>query len=172
MKSDNKILKERARQLAIKNEMNLEDQTNNLHVVEFFLAPEHYGIESYLISEVLLLKELTAIPGAPAFVAGVTNVRGKIISIINLKTFLGMVTKGITDLNKTIILQHNGMEFGIIADAIEGTNNISEQSLSTAPATLHGKGASFVKGLTKNGTIILDGVRLLTETSILVNQKK
>ena len=46
MKSDNKILKERARQLAIKNEMNLEDQTNNLHVVEFFLAPEHYGIES------------------------------------------------------------------------------------------------------------------------------
>ena len=83
-----------------------------------------------------------------------------------------MVTKGITDLIKTIILQHNGMEFGIIADAIEGTNNISEQSLSTAPATLHGKGASFVKGLTKNGTIILDGVRLLTETSILVNQKK
>lgn len=171
MKSDNKILNERARKLAVKTETNVEDQTNNLHVVEFFLAPEHYGIESYLISEVLLLKELTSIPGAPAFVAGVTNVRGKIISVINLKTFLGLVTKGITDLNKTIILHHNGMEFGIIADSIEGTRNITEKSLSRAPATLPGKGSSFVKGLTSNGTIILDGVRLLTESSILVNQK-
>jgi purine-binding chemotaxis protein CheW len=171
MKSDTEILKERALLLAVDTGIDNVKEDKTLHIVEFLLTPESYGIESHLISEVLLLKGLTIIPGTPSYIAGVTNVRGKIISVVNLKTFLGLVTKGITELNKIIIIQQNGMEFGIIADAIAGTRNIDEKSLSAVPATLNGKGAAFIKGITLDGIIILDGVRLLSEATILVNQK-
>jgi purine-binding chemotaxis protein CheW len=171
MKTNADILKERAVLLAVDTSSDIEKEDKSLHIVEFLLTPESYGIESHLISEVLLLKGLTFIPGTPSYIAGVTNVRGKIISVVNLKTFLGLVTKGITELNKIIILQKNGMEFGIIADAIAGTRNIDEKSLSAVPATLNGKGAAYVKGITLDGMIILDGARLLSETTILVNQK-
>jgi purine-binding chemotaxis protein CheW len=171
MKTNAEILKERAWLLAVDTSTEITNEGNRLHIVEFLLTPEKYGIESQLINEVLLLKELTPIPGTPSFIAGVTNVRGKIIAVVNLKTFLGLVTKGITELNKIIILQQNGMEFGIIVDAIAGTRNIVEKSLNAAPATLQGKGATYVKGITSDGLIILDGTRLLSETTLLVNQK-
>ncbi len=171
MKSNEEILKERASQLAIKKNETIDFEERLLNVVAFDLSYERYGIDNQLITEVLLLKELTPIPGAPAFISGVTNVRGKIVSIVNLKVFLGLVTKGITEFNKAIILSHNGMEFGIITDAICGTLKISENLLSKPPATLKGKGAEFIKGITPDGMIILDGERLLSDHGILVNQK-
>ncbi|NOU47759.1 MAG: purine-binding chemotaxis protein CheW [Bacteroidales bacterium] len=172
MKTNIEILAERARRLAV-NANDTDDQSGKTYnVVEFLLTPERYSIDCQYIKEVLLLKELTPIPGAPAFVAGLTNVRGKIISIVDLKIFLGLVTKGITDLNKTIILSYEGMEFGIITDAILGTKIIRETSISAAPDTLQGKGATYVRGITPDGMIMLDGERLLSEKSLIVNQKQ
>jgi len=171
MKTNAEILQERAVLLAVDASVNSSEVIDYLNVVEFLLTPERYGIESQLISEVLLLKELAPIPGAPTFVAGVTNIRGKIVSMINLKAFLGLVSKGITELNKTIIIQHNGIEFGIIADAITGTRSIDSKSLRAAPVTLKGKGAAFVKGIAPDGMILLDGIKLISETTIIVNQK-
>lgn len=171
MITNNEILIDRAKLLAVDNFVEEVNIGKILHVVEFLLLPERYGIESHFISEVILLKELTPIPGVPSFVSGVTNVRGKIVSIVNLKTFLGLVTKGITELNKTILINYNGMEFGIIADAIIGIRSVDEKTLSPAPVTIQSDSAKFVKGITPDGMIILDGVHLLSETTIVVNQK-
>lgn len=170
MKDDQMILQERAKKIAgRKTEMTTNKES--LLVVEFLLIPEKYCIASSFITEVLPLKEITPIPGAPDFVVGVINARGKIISIVNLKVFFNLKETGITELNKIIVIKHNQMEFGIAADAITGTREIDVNSLSATPVTIQGIGAEYIKGITPDGLILLSGEHILTSKAITVNQK-
>ena len=164
-----KILKERAkifsRELEAKGE-----KDEYVEVLEFLLAHEMYGIELKYVREVYPLKELTPIPAIPAFVLGIVNVRGEILSVIDIKKFFDLPEKGLTDLNKVIILHSADMEFGILADSIIGVRNILLSELKTSLPTLTGIREEYLKGVTKEREIILDGGKLLSDKSIIVNE--
>jgi len=92
------ILKKRAQVLA--RAPKREDEAGEcLEVVEFLLAYEQYGIESSYIREVYPLKDLTPLPCTPPFVLGIINVRGQILSVIDLKKIFDLPQKGLTELN-------------------------------------------------------------------------
>ena len=168
MKDEKSVLFERAQQIAgRKDRVNVDIDT--LTVVEFMLMPEKYAIEEKYISEVFFLKDITAIPGAPAFVMGVINLRGKILSVINLKCFFNLKDRGLSDLNKVIVIQNDNMKFGIVSDAILGSKTIALSSLSPPPLTLLNNGAEFISGVTSDGTILLHALQLLTSKQIIVN---
>ncbi|MEJ2201393.1 MAG: chemotaxis protein CheW, partial [Desulfuromonadaceae bacterium] len=136
-KSENnqQILKKRALTLAEKP----SDRTANkdlMEVVEFLLAEERYAIESSYISEVYPLRDLTTLPGTPPFVRGIINLRGKILSIIDLRIFFALPETGLSDLNKVIVLHNRNMEFGILADTVLGARSILRGSLLPALPTL------------------------------------
>ena len=171
MKNDKKILLSRAKEISYR-EIIEESQVSTITVVEFLLTPEIYAIESSFVSEVLPLKDMTTIPGAPAFVIGVFNVRGKIVSIVNLKTFFNLKEKGITELNKIIVLNHNQIEFGIVVDEITGSRTLNASAILPPPATISNLGNEYIKGVTSEGIIILDIQHILLSKTILVNQKE
>jgi purine-binding chemotaxis protein CheW len=170
MNLDQKILRARAKEIS-RHKIKQDDMAESLSVVEFLLIPERYGIESKYVSEVLSLREMTPIPGTPAFVAGVMNVRGKIVSILNLKLLFNLKERGITELNKIILVRMDRMEFGIVTDAIAGTLKVYPNTLSAPPANLHGINAEYIQGITPDGIILLNGENLLTNKTIIVNQK-
>jgi purine-binding chemotaxis protein CheW len=164
-----RILKERAGVLARETEKRGAEDT--LEVVEFMLAKEHYGIESSAISEVCSLKDYTPLPCVPSFVFGLLNVRGRIISIIDIKKFFGMPEKGISDLNKVIIIQDDKMEFGILVDVILGVKDIAVSELCPALPTLTGIREEFLKGVTGERMVILDAARILADKHIVVHEE-
>ncbi len=111
------VLRKRARLLA--RVMQQPDANQEfLEIIEFRLAAETYGIEAAFVREVYPLKEFTPLPGVPPFVLGIANVRGQILSIIDLKSFFDLPHKGLGQLNKLIILRDGQMEFGVLADDI------------------------------------------------------
>lgn len=160
-----RILTARAKLFAL--EPKEETAEDFLEVVEFLLAYETYGVESSFIREVFPLKELTPLPGTPAYILGVTNVRGKILSVIDIKKFFDLPEKGLTDLNKLIILQSNGMEFGILADVIVGVRSIRADGLQTTLPTLSGIRAEYLKGVTKERVVVLDALKLLSDDKLM-----
>ena len=162
-----RILKERARVLA-KRGAAAEEDGAYLEVVEFMLAHERYALELVHIREVYPLKELTPLPGTPAFVLGIINVGGRILSVIDIKRFFELPEKGLTNLNKVIILQSDEMEFGILADEILGTERISESAIQRSLPTLTGVRADYLKGVTGDRVVILDGEKLLSDEKIVV----
>jgi purine-binding chemotaxis protein CheW len=164
-----RILRERARILARATEKSGRGDT--LEVVEFLLAKEHYGIESSAIRELYPLKDYTPLPCVPAFVLGLLNVRGRIISVIDLKKFFEMPEKGISDLNKVIILQGDNMEFGILADAILGVRTIAVSEMGPALPTLTGIREEFLKGVTGERMVILDVAGILADKHIVVHEE-
>lgn len=162
------LLQSRARKLA---QPDLPDHAEQpVEVVEFRLSNERYAIESTYISEVYPLKSLTPIPGAPAFILGVINVRGQIVSVMDLKIFFQLPQVGLNDLNRVIILKNDEMEIGILAEEVMGALTILPSELQTGLPTLTGVRADFLSGVLPDRLIILDAAKLLGDEKIIVNQ--
>jgi purine-binding chemotaxis protein CheW len=165
-----KILRERARSLAAGRKGQATPPDLLLEVVEFVLGPEHYGIESTHIREIHPLNEFTPLPCTPAFVLGLANVRGQILSIINIKKLFDLPEIGLTDLNKIIVVHAHHMELGILADAVLGVRSIALEDLRPALPTLTGIRAEYLKGITKDPLVVLDVERILSDEKILVDE--
>src|SRR6202048_228190 len=103
------VLKARAKALAPEQEPDQCEQ-DRLEVIEVVLADEKDAVESFYVREVCPFKEYTPIPGTPAFVLGIINVRGEIISVVDLKKFFGLPEKGLPDLRKVILISDGEME--------------------------------------------------------------
>ena len=164
------VLKARARALA------REAQTDqvphlSLEIVLFRLASETYGIESGFVREVHHLKSFTPLPGTPPFVLGIVNVRGGIMSVVDLKKFFNLPEKGIGELNKVIVIRDQRMEFGILADAIVDVRAIALAEINPVPPTVTGIGAEYLKGVTGDRVIIIDVQRILADEKIIVLQE-
>ena len=165
-----KILRERAKALARKPEEKTSAQ-EQVEVVEFLLAHERYALDSSYVREVYPLKELTPLPCTPAFVLGIINVRGQILSIIDLKKFFDLPEKGLTDLNKVIVVHREGMAFGILADVILGVRRIAPQDLQPSLPTLTGIRAEYLRGVTKERLVVLDVGKILLDKNIVVQEE-
>jgi len=165
-----KILKARAKALA--RELKTDGKEQGLvEIIEFVVASEKYGVESSYVREVYPLKELTPLPGVPAFILGVINVRGQIVSVVDPKRFFGLPEKGLTDLNKVILMSDGRMEFGLLADAVLGLRHIPLNELQTSLPTLTGLRAELLKGVTSERLVVLDAARLLSDQSLVVRHK-
>lgn len=165
-----RILGERAKILA--GDAGDKSETGEyLEVAEFLLAHEKYAIETRHIREVYSVTDLTPIPCTPPFVFGIINVRGEIVSVIDIKKFFDLPEKGITDLNKAIILQSKGIEIGILVDAVLGVRNIFITEIEGGLPTLTGIRKEYLKGITKDSQVILDAEKLLSDRRIIVDEK-
>ena len=139
-----------------------------ISVIEFNLGYEKYAIEFSFVREVCPLKELTPLPGTQPFVMGIINVRGQIVSIIDLKKFFDLPEKGLTDLNKVIVLDNNIMTFGLLVDAVYNVHRISLQDLQPSLPTLTGIRQQYLQGVTSDRLIVLDAARILADPMVTI----
>jgi purine-binding chemotaxis protein CheW len=166
-----KILRARARLLA-ENQEEPKIAQSRLEIVEFVLASEHYGVEIGYIREIHALQELTPLPCTPPFVLGIANIRGQILSILDIKKLFGLPEKGLTDLNKVICVAANRIEVGILADAILGVRSIAIDELQTSLPTLSGIHAEYIKGVRRDSLAVLDVGKILSDPGIIVDKSR
>ena len=102
---------------------------------------------------------------------GIVNVRGEILSVIDIKKFFDLPEKGLTDLNKVIVLQSGNMLFGILADTIAGVRRIPLTDIQPSLPTLTGVREEYLKGVTPERLVILDAEKLLTDEGIVVQEQ-
>ena len=139
-----------------------------LELVEFLVAQETWAVESSFVREIRPLRGLTALPGTPPFVLGITAVRGEILSVVDLGRFFDLPARGLTELNRVVVLASGSMTFGILADAILGLSSIPLEEIQTSLPTLTGIREAYVRGITPGGKVVLDGAKLAASEHILV----
>jgi purine-binding chemotaxis protein CheW len=145
--------------------------SDTIEIIEFALATESYGIEASYVREVYPLKDFTVLPGVPSYILGIINVRGQILPVVNLKKFLSLSEKGLSEMNKVIILCNNEMEFGIVADVVEGIRTLSIDGIMTTPVTVTGIGEKYMKGVTREHLVILDAGAILNDEKIIFHKE-
>jgi purine-binding chemotaxis protein CheW len=165
-----RILHERALALALEPNA-AQTQEHGIEVIEFGLAHEHYAVESAHVREVYPLENLTPLPCTPAFVLGIVNLRGEIVSVIDLRKFFDLPQTGLPDLNKVIVLESASMVFGILADVIHGVRRIPLAEIQPSLPTLTGIREKYLKGITAQRTVVLDAAKLLADEDIVVQQQ-
>lgn len=165
-----KILRQRA--LLLKREPEKEEEVGSvLNGIEFLLGEERYFVDSNFVVEVAHLKELTPLPGTPPYILGIFNIHGKILAVISLKKLLNLPENAITNHNRIIFIEYNGIELGILADEIMGTKTIRTNNFQLNVPGISEKQEGFLTGITKEGLILLNIEKLITDSRITINQK-
>lgn len=164
----NSILAARAKTLALPAD---EVVNTCIEVLTFTLAYETYCIETAYVREVYPLRDLTPLPCTPLFVMGMINVRGQVLSVIDLRVFFDLPKQGIGDLNKVIILSGEDMEFGILADAVFEVTNLSLDEIQSGLPTLTGVREKYLKGISADRQVILDARKLLTDHQLVIYEE-
>ncbi|MDO8842678.1 chemotaxis protein CheW [Methanocalculus sp.] len=159
------ILKRRAQAMRAPQEE--EGEGIYPEILRFQLGYVEYAVEMQYVREVILTGEITPVPGVPAFITGISAVRGKIISLVDLRKFFGIPEFGLTDFNRVIILSDRKMTFGLLTDRILGTSHLKrpipqEPTNTTIPQ-------SHLIGIADN-VIIIDAKALLTDRRMMINE--
>ena len=162
----------RARAKALATEISAKRSRERvLEAIEFGLADERYAFEARFVREVCPFETLTPVPCTPRFVRGLVNVRGQILTVLDLKEFFGLSEKGITDLHRIVLIQNDEMQVGVLADFIVGSREIPLDSIQHSLPTLTGIRADYLKGVTGERLVILDAARILADPRIVVHEE-
>jgi purine-binding chemotaxis protein CheW len=163
------ILKSRAALLAVPAQE--ADPGVRLDCLEFVLSGESYALEMSYITQTLPLSEFTPLFCTPPFVLGITNLRGRIVSIIDLRRFFELPAVGLSDLNRVIVVSNGSMEFGVLADSIVGIRPLPLADLQPVPAALTGIREEFLSGVTADRMALLDIGKILSDKRIVVHEE-
>lgn len=139
-------------------------------VATFRIGDESYAIETRYLRRIVVLEDCTPIPGAPDFLVGVVNLRGDILAVISLGKLFGVAGRPGDATTKVIVLGDDRDEFGILADATEEVKTLRLGEILEPPGSLEGLGRQYVRGVTENALIVLDGAVLLKDERLIIDQ--
>jgi len=125
-------------------------------VVGFQVGRETYGVPITSLHEIVRVPEITAVPDAPDYMEGVINLRGKIVSVLDLRKRFGKPSGAIHRRSRILVVEHRGKLAGMIVDAASEVLKIPESEIEPAPAMMLEGGLDCVTGLGKyNGRLII-----------------
>lgn len=145
-------------------------QTDAIAVMTFALGAEHYAIETEYAREVVRLADFSPVPGAPNFVLGVTNLRGEVLCLVDLRKFFDIPSKGLTDLSRIVVVGIETAEFGILVDEVLEMATLRPHDIVPPPESVAGVGREYLLGVTREALIVLDGAALLRDPRLYVNE--
>ncbi|MCG3210445.1 MAG: hypothetical protein FOGNACKC_04076 [Anaerolineae bacterium] len=165
-----RLLKKRAKMLA-RVVARPPDAASFFQIAVFTLSGVSYAAELACIRDVFPLKELTPIPCTPPFIAGMVNVRGQILPVIDLEQFFDLPRHTEAGFKEMIILHAGDTELGLLADSIIGVRSIPIAAIQPSLATAPDRQAGYIKGVTPEPLIIIDPVKILADPRLIVNEE-
>lgn len=139
------------------------DQERQL--VVFRLYGEEFGVEITKVREIIKPREITKLPHTADFIQGVTNLRGEVIPVIDLRLRFGVETTELTESSRIIIVDINDNRVGLTVDDVAEVLRISEADIDPPPRMVAGLKAEYLQGIGKIGNrllILLDVDKILT----------
>jgi purine-binding chemotaxis protein CheW len=126
------------------------------HIVGFRVGRETYGVPITSLREIVRVPEITTVPDAPDYLEGVINLRGRIISVVDLRKRFGQPAASIDRRSRILIVEHRGRLAGMIVDSASEVLKIPESEIEAAPAMMREGGLDCVTSLGKyQGRLIL-----------------
>jgi purine-binding chemotaxis protein CheW len=144
--------------------------SRELHIVGFQVGRETYGVPITSLHEIVRVPEITAVPDAPDYLEGVINLRGKIVSVMDLRKRFGDKLAKLNKQNRILVVEHSGKLAGLIVDSASEVLKIAGEDVEPAPAAFQEGGLNCVTGLGKvRGRLIvlLDMTKLLAPASLM-----
>jgi len=130
--------------------------SKELHIVGFRIGRETFGVPISLVHEIVRVPEITAVPDAPEYVEGVINLRGKIVSVVDLRKRFGEKEIKSTRKNRILVTEVEGKMVGLIVDAASEVLKLPDTEIDLPPSVFEQGELNYVTGVGKlNGRLII-----------------
>jgi purine-binding chemotaxis protein CheW len=120
-----------------------------LHLVTFALDREEYGIPIAQVREVIRVGEITRVPQARTHVRGVTNLRGRILAVVEIRTRMGLTPAEITPQSRVVVLGIQQRVLGILVDAVFQVVKVPTNCVTPAPEEVLSPGTDYITGVAR-----------------------
>lgn len=130
-----------------KNESRVEGAS--AQYATFFLDGLYFGIEVLNVQEVIRHQEMTPVPLAPPVVRGLINLRGQIVTALDLRTRLGLSARPDTELPMNVVVRSSDGAVSLLVDEIDDVVEVSAEQFEQAPDTVRCKLDGLVTGVYK-----------------------
>ncbi|HUE31112.1 MAG TPA: chemotaxis protein CheW [Verrucomicrobiae bacterium] len=137
-----------------------------LEVVTFTLAGGRCGIDARWVCEVIRLGDLTPVPSTPDVLLGLTNLRGELLPVVDLRRLFALPRPEATPLARIIVLGGERAELGALVDEVHEVAMVHTGDVMDS-AWIAGAGREYLRGVTCEGLVLLDAARLFTDGRLL-----
>ncbi len=130
----------------------------------FMLGEESYAIPLLSVKEVIAPPEITPVPQTPPYFLGIMNLRGQIISVMDLRTKLSIKPSASSE-TSVIICDLISSSIGIVVDSIDSVLSPTREALSAKPEIQSQRNTDYIEGVFRNGeqlVLLLDVVKTLS----------
>ncbi len=144
----------------------LTDEDQNLLLVIFRLGGAWYGLEASQVQEVILVEDNTVVYHAPHYVRGIINLRGKIVTVLDTETKLGLQSHLVGADSRILVVSWNHEQVGLLVEIVTEVLPLSKDEIELSPLNISERLSSFLSGVCNNeGRLIgiLDLDKVLTE---------
>ncbi len=118
-------------------------------LVVFMLAKEHYGVRIAAVESIIKLQPITAVPCSPAFVEGVTNLRGRVLPVIDLRKRFGLRAEEPTKDTRIVVVEMNGTLVGMIVDSVSEVLRVPAEFVEPPSPIMTTVDSAFITGIAK-----------------------
>jgi purine-binding chemotaxis protein CheW len=138
-----------------------------MKVICFWLAGQQFAADLAHVKETIVLRPITRVFLTPPWVAGIINLRGDVVAVIDLAAFLGLPSGRTSDDARILIGRTGGgKRAGLICDRLSEVRSVDDQALQPPPPTLTTEGAALARGVATldsgEPVVVLDLERLFS----------
>jgi purine-binding chemotaxis protein CheW len=137
-----------------------------IQLVTFRLKDETYGINVMQVQEVLRVSEIAPVPGAPAYVLGIINLRGNVVTVIDTRIRFGLNSTEPDDTSRIVIIESDQQVVGILVDSVAEVIELQQSDIDSAPSIGSEDSARYIQGVASRDEdllIVVDLKKLLSD---------
>ncbi|MEQ1637505.1 MAG: chemotaxis protein CheW [Methylococcales bacterium] len=123
--------------------------------VTFCLADEKYAINVMRVQEIMRVTEITPVPGAPSYVLGIINLRGKVVTVIDTHKRFGLDSITADDSSSIVIIETEAHVIGFLVDSVAEVIEMRASEIEVAPNFGNEEAAKYVQGVTERNNELL-----------------
>lgn len=168
MRTDGPVIRDRllgfADGLEQKAEADMIAPGPELHLLTFMLEREEYGLPITRVREVIRVSEITRVPQAPPHVRGVTNLRGRILAVVEIRSRLGLEAAVVSPAARIVVVEAHGRVLGLLVDRVSRVTKVPTESVAPVPDDVRSPDADYLTGVARWDSrliILLDLDRVL-----------
>ena len=120
-----------------------------IQIVSFMVGNEEYAVDILKVHEINRSIEVTRVPNTPEYVEGVINLRGKVVSIIDLRKRFGMPQREHDKNTRIIVVELQEQVVGFVVDAVKEVLRIPTSVIEPPPSFVGGANAEYITGVGK-----------------------
>ena len=123
------------------------------------------GIDIRQTEEINRQLDLTPVPHAPACVRGVVNLRGEVVTVLDLRNILGLEPLALSAASRNVVVRNESEQVGLLVDRVADVVTVHPEEMEPPPANVSGVSGRFFKGVYKLESallVVLDVETVLT----------